>query len=152
MTLIADVFPKIQTPKNVAEKISKRSSFRGHFDKQHAKGDQTLLKSEPHHLYQIYWSLWKQLNWKKYLLVIFKLLRMFVNILTAEEKYSLLNRDNLKQPIHMQLSQKEKTCSEFVSQFLKSRLSFECFPRKDEPHSWCISEITDSQKRCSINV
>ena len=60
---------------------------------------------------------------------------MFVNILTAEEKYSLLNRDNLKQPIHMQLSQKEKTCSEFLSQFLKSRLSFECFPRKDEPHS-----------------
>ena len=54
MTPIADVFPKLQTLKNVAEKISKKSSFRGHFDKQHAKGDQTLLKSEPHHLYQIY--------------------------------------------------------------------------------------------------
>ena len=50
MTLIADVFPKLQTPKNAAEKISKKSSFRGHFDKQHAKGDQTLLESEWHNL------------------------------------------------------------------------------------------------------
>ena len=35
---MADVFPKLQTPKNVLKKISKKSSFRGPFDKQHAKG------------------------------------------------------------------------------------------------------------------
>ena len=33
---------------------------------------------------------------------------MFLNIFTADYKYSLLNRDNLKQPIQMQLSQKKK--------------------------------------------
>ena len=27
---------------------------------------------------------------------------MFVNILAADDKYSLLNRDNLRQPIQMQ--------------------------------------------------
>ena len=35
-------------------KISKKSAFRGPFNKQHAKGDLTLLKSEPLHLYHIY--------------------------------------------------------------------------------------------------
>ena len=37
---------------------------------------------------------------------------MFVDILTADGKYSLL-RDNLRQPIQMQLSQKKKLFSEF---------------------------------------
>ena len=36
---------------------------------------------------------------------------MLVNTFSANEKYSLLNRDNLKQPIQMQLLQKQKTFS-----------------------------------------
>ena len=64
-----------------------------------------------------------------------KVLRMFVNILTANDKYSLLNRDNLRQPIQMQLSHKQKTFSEFVSAFLKERLNFQHFQKKDDPHS-----------------
>ena len=40
-------------------------------------------------------------------------------------KYSLLNRDNLRQPIQMQVSQKQETFSEFSSAFLKSSLNFE---------------------------
>ena len=36
---------------------------------------------------------------------------MFVNTLTTDDKYSLLDRDNLKQPIEMQLSQKERFVS-----------------------------------------
>ena len=46
MTLIADIFPKLRTAKNVFKQISNNSPFRGPLDKQHAKGDQTLLKSE----------------------------------------------------------------------------------------------------------
>ena len=60
---------------------------------------------------------------------------MFFNILTADDKYSLLNRDNLRQPIQMQLSQKQKTFSQFVSPFLKAKLNFEYFQEKDDPHS-----------------
>ena len=37
MTLIADVFPELRTPKNVVKEISKKSPFRGPFQKQHAK-------------------------------------------------------------------------------------------------------------------
>ena len=35
-----------------------------------------------------------------------QILGLFVNTMTVDDKYSLLNRDNLTQPIHMQLSQK----------------------------------------------
>ena len=54
MTLIAQMFPKFATPKYVVKQISEKSTFRGPFDMQHGKGDQTLLKSEPHHLYYIH--------------------------------------------------------------------------------------------------
>ena len=42
------------------------------------------------------------------LLVTHKSLSLFVNTLTADDKYSLLNKDNLAQPIQMQLSTKKK--------------------------------------------
>ena len=67
--------------------------------------------------------------------------------LNAGHKYSLLYRENLKKPIQMQLSQKQKFISEFVSAFFKSRLNFEHFQRNGDPQSLCISEITDSKKR-----
>ena len=50
---------------------------------------------------------------EKVFLVIQKTLRLFVNTLTLHDKHYLLNRDNLTQPIQIQLSQKEKTFSEF---------------------------------------
>ena len=52
---------------------------------------------------------------------------MFVKILTAHDKYSLLNRHNLRQPIQMQLSQKKKAFSPFVAAFLKARLNLNIF-------------------------
>ena len=38
------------------------------------------------------------------LLVIYKILGVFVNTLTLDDKYSLLNSENLRQTIQMQLS------------------------------------------------
>ena len=46
---------------------------------------------------------------EKSLLVIHKILIVFINTLTADDKHYLLNRDNLSQPIQMQLYQKQKT-------------------------------------------
>ena len=60
---------------------------------------------------------------------------MFVNTLTADDKYSLLNRDNLTQPIRTQLSQKQKAFTPFFLAFFKSTLYFEHFQKKDDPHS-----------------
>ena len=53
MTLIADSFPKLLTPKNVVKYMSKNSRFKGPFDRQHVKRVQTLLRSEPQHRYHI---------------------------------------------------------------------------------------------------
>ena len=58
--------------------------------------------------------------------------------------YPVLNRDNLTVPIQMQLSEKEKTFSQLFPAFLKYRLNFKHFEKKDDPNSFCISEITDS--------
>ena len=113
MTLIADVFPKLRTQKNLVRSMPKISRFKGSFKKQHGKCAQTLLKCQGQLLYHIYWSLWRQLSYKKSLLVISKISRLFLNTLSADGKYSLLNRDNLKQPIQMQLSRKRKTFSDF---------------------------------------
>ena len=75
-------------------------------------------------LYHICLSLQTRLSLSKSFLVICKNLRLFVNTFTADVKYSLLNRDNLMQPIPMQLSQKQKTFSQLFSKVLKSRLNF----------------------------
>ena len=75
------------------------------------------------------------MHWKKSLLVIHKILRLFVNTLTVNDEHYMLNRDNLPQPIQMQLSEKQKTFSEFFFAVLKSILNFKHFPKKDHPRS-----------------
>ena len=50
-------------------------------------------------------------------LVIHKVLRIFVDTLTVDEKHYLVNRDNLTEPIQVELSQKQKTFSEFSFAF-----------------------------------
>ena len=49
--------------------------------------------------------------------MICKSLRLFVNTMSAVDRCSLPNRDNLMQPIHMQLSQKLKNFSNFFLHF-----------------------------------
>ena len=74
-----------------------------------------------------------------------KILVNLFNTLAVDEKYSFLNRDNLTIPIQMQLSQKQKTFSQFLAIFLKSKLNLEYFRKKDDAQSFCISEITESE-------
>ena len=76
-----------------------------------------------------------------------KIIRLLVNTLTADGKYSLLNRDNLTQLIQMQLSRKQETFSEYFCAFFKSCLNFEPFQKKGDSHRWGISKITESEKQ-----
>ena len=64
------------------------------------------------------------------MLVLCKILGLFVNTLSEDDKYCLLYNDNLLQPIQILLSQKQKTFSQFFSGFLKSTLNFEHFEKK----------------------
>ena len=53
MTPIADLFPKLRTPRNVVRYMSKKSRFKVPFDRQHGKRVETLLRYEPQHRYHI---------------------------------------------------------------------------------------------------
>ena len=89
-----------------------------------------------------------QLRQENSLLVICKMLRLFINTSTADDKYSLLNGENLTQQIHMQFSEKQKTLSGvFFFAFLKSMVILGHFQEKDDPHSSCISQLTHSERR-----
>ena len=131
MTLMAYLFLKLPPAKNVVRYISKKSRFRLPFQKEHGKRVSTLSKFERQNLYHIYWSTRRQFSCAKSLLVICKSLRLFVNTMSAVDKCSLPNTDKLMQPIHIQLSQKLKTFSEFFPWFSKFRLNFEHFQKKD---------------------
>ena len=63
---------------------------------------------------------------------------MLVNTLAAHEKYPILNGDNLTIPI-------QKTFSQLFAAFLRSSLNFKYFEKKDDPHRFSVSEITDSE-------
>ena len=70
------------------------------------------------------------MHWKKSLLVIQKILKLFPNTLTVDDNHYLLNRENLTQSIQMKLYQKQKKFSEFFVTFLKSILNFKHMPKR----------------------
>ena len=125
--------------------MSKKSCSRGPVGKQHGKPAKPLLKNPWQHLYQSHWLLPSQLSWKKSLFFICQILKLLANTLGADEKYPVLNRDNLRIPIQMQLTQKQKTFAQFPGAFLKFTINFKYFAKKDCPHRFCISEITVSE-------
>ena len=52
----------------------------------------------------------------------------------------------------MELYGKHKTFFQFFASFLKSSLKFQHFQKKHDPHSRCISEVTNSQNHSEINA
>ena len=82
----------------------------------------------------------------------YEILRLFVNALTANDKYSSTNMKNLPQQFQTPLSPKQKTFSEFFSAFLKCAWNLEHFQIKDEYHSLIIFEIIDAERRGYLNV
>ena len=68
-----------------------------------------------------------------------KILRLIVNTLTVDDYHYLLNRENSKQPIQVQLSKKLKAFSEFSFEFLNPISIFKLLQNKNDPHSSCIS-------------
>ena len=113
MTLIAETFLNLRTLKYIVREMFKKFRLRGAFDKWDGKQDQTLLKSERQHPYHIYWSLWRKLELKKSLWAICSVWGLFVNPLTAHDKYSLLNSGYLLQHFQMHLSERRRTFCEF---------------------------------------
>ena len=100
------------------------------FQKEHGKGVSTHFKFEQQHLCHIYWSTGRPFSCKKSLLVICKSSRRFFHTMSSIDKCSLPNRDNLMQPIHMQLSQKLKTFCSFIFHFRNFLYILDIFRKK----------------------
>ena len=64
-----------------------------------------------------------------------KILRLFVNTLTVDENHYVLNRDNLRELIQIQLSQKQKNFCDVFFAVLKSILNFKHLPKNDDADS-----------------
>ena len=82
----------------------------------------------------------------------YETLRLFVNALTADDKYSGSNMQNLLQIFQTPLSQKQKTFPGFFIAFLKCAWNLEHFRKKNEYPSLIISEIIDAERRGYLNV
>ena len=66
--------------------------------------------------------------------VLGEVLWVFVNTVTAEGKYPVQDYENLPLPIQIQLSEKQKTFSQFFSISLVY-IKFKRFDKRDDRHS-----------------
>ena len=82
----------------------------------------------------------------------YEILRLFVNALTADYKYSGSFMQNLPQQFQTPLYKNQKTFSWFVIAFLKCAWNLEHFRKKDEYPRVIISEIIDAENRGYLNV
>ena len=152
MSVLAWLFPKLLFPKEVATQTSRRSFFRTPFGNQRVNGFQTPLKVGRHHYYPFFPWISVKLSWKKTALLWLEILRLFVNTLTADDKYSCRNMQNFLQQLQTLLSQKRKTFCGFFIEFLKCAWNLQHFKKKDECPSLIISEIFVSERGCHWNI
>ena len=108
--------------------------------------------SARHHYYPLFSSLRGELSWKKSPSVLYEILRLFLNALTADDKYSGSNMLNLLQQFQTPLYDKIKTFSWFFIAFLECAWNLEHFQKKDEYPSLIISENIDAERRGYLNV
>ena len=92
------------------------------------------------------------MKWRKSALFKFEILGLIVNRLTADEKYSRRNIQNLTQETQTAISQKQKTFSGIFITYLESITNSEAFVKKVESASLSICEINDAEKSGYLNV
>ena len=152
MSVLALLFPKLLFPKEVATETSRKCFFRAPFGNQRVNQFQTPFKVESHHYYPFFAWISGKLSWKKTALLWSKILRLFANTFTADDKYSCRNMKNFRQEIQTLLSQKWKIFSGFFFPFLKCVWKLEQFEKKDECPSLIISEIIVSERGSYWNI
>ena len=103
MIVIANLFLKLQVVKNLVRPLYKKGRFRTRLDTQHVNASQVLANSPWGHIYHVFPSISENLISKMCLLVLAEILLVFVNTLTADDKYRNQHCKNLTLPIQMQL-------------------------------------------------
>ena len=117
MIVIDNLFPKLQTAKNLVRKLSKTRRFRARFDSQHVKASQIIPKSPLECFYPVFPSFSEKLIRKLSPLVLGEVLQVFANTLTPDEKHCVKDCKKFGLPIKMQLSEKQNFFSIFLFHF-----------------------------------
>ena len=141
-----DEYPGLIFSEIIDTYTSKRSCLRTPFANERVNGFQTLLKSARHHYYSLFSSIRGKLSWKKSPSVWHEILRLLVNALSVDYKYSGSNMQNLPQQFQTPLSQKQKTFSWFFIAFLKCAWNLEHLRKKNEYPSLIISKIIHAER------
>ena len=68
--------------------MTKKPRVRRFMESQHVNGSKRLLQSACQYFCHIFWSLWKEISSKGSVLDVPEILRLLINILTADDKYS----------------------------------------------------------------
>ena len=131
MFVIANVFAKLQTVKNLVRTLSKKRCFRTRFNSQHMKVSEILGKSWRECFCHVFSSSSRIFIWKMSPQVVGEILGVFVNTLIADDKYPVQDYENSQLLIQMQLWEKGKTFSQFFVPFLKSTDIFKHFEGND---------------------
>ena len=92
------------------------------------------------------------MSYKKSPSVWCEILSLFINALTADDKYSGSNMQNFPQQFQTPLSKKQKILSRYFIASMKCGWNLEHFQKKDEYSSLIISDIIDAERRGYLNV
>ena len=130
MIVIATLFRKLQTVKDLGRPLSRKLRLRKPFDSQHVKGSQTLVKSAWEHFHHILSLPWESLIWNISPLLICESSGEFRNRLTANDKYRVRDSEYFSSPIQMQLSLKRKIFIDSLAPFLESASNMKYFQKK----------------------
>ena len=80
------------------------------------------------------------------------MLGLFIYTMTADDRYSLRNSNNLLQPIQMQLSKKQTFFFSIFFGISKIYIKFWTFWKNDDPHSLRISKIRNCERNGELNT
>ena len=97
--------------------MHEKSCFTTLFSSQRVSRSQTLLKAPPEQFYPNFSSFSNKSSQKTSLLVRSQILGLFFNTLTADNKDSRRNTEDIPQPIQMLLSKKQKTFYQYLIVF-----------------------------------
>ena len=133
-------------------KASKMSCFRTPFGNQRVNEFETLLKLARNHYFPLFPRNRDKLSWKNSALVTCEILRLFVNTLTPDVKYSHRNMQIFWQQVPTPLSQEEITFCPFLIAFLKCAWNLEHSEKREEYPSLIITEIIASDRDAYLGV
>ena len=75
------------------------------------------------------------------------MLGLFCNTFTANDNYPVQDFGNLLSPFQMELYLKPTILSDFFVSFRESISNFKHFGKKDDRHTYFISDIRECEKR-----